>query len=258
VTRSAQPDATTGERLRVGLLVPSSNSVLEPEFAGQLPAWASLHPARLYVTDSNLDGLRSIHDAIPEAAALVGTVRPHLVVIGCTAVSGMDHGKFEESVVPQVAAATRAPVVTILASVIESLQRARCQRIVLVTPHGADIDAVLVEALAGAGIEVRETHSMGITDNFALGQVPVADIERFVVERLTRPLGEDGLFLSCANFRSAEALPGLRRRYGPRVVSSVQAVIDRTLAELHELRDDGSSQTAPPAPGGRGDARRST
>lgn len=226
------------ERLRVGLLVPSSNSVLEPEFVRQLPPWATLHAARLYVTASTLEGLHGIHDAIPDAAALVATVRPHLVVIGCTAVSGMDHGQFEETVVPRVVATTGAPVVTILSSVIEWLQRAGCRRIVLVTPHGADVDAVLIAALAAAGIEVVETHSMGIADNFALGEVSVAEIERFVTERVPRPLGEDGLFLSCANFRSAEALPALRRRYGPRVVSSVQAVIDHTLAELRKLRGE--------------------
>lgn len=236
--RNARVAGPNEERLRVGLLVPSSNSVLEPEFSRQLPRWASVHAARLYVTEASLVGLRGIHDAIPNAAELIATVRPHLVVVGCTAVSGVSNIQFEDTVVPRVAATVNAPVVTILSSVIEWLRDAGCWRVVLVTPHSADIDAILVDALAAAGIEVRETHSMGIKDNFALGQVHAAAIERFVAERLSRPLAEDALLLSCANFRSVEALPALRRRYGPRVVSSVQAVIDRTLAELRELRDE--------------------
>jgi maleate isomerase len=233
-------------RFRVGLVLPSSNSVLEWEFARRLPRWSSLHSARMFHTEADFASLERTHDALPAAARMIATVRPHVMVIGCTAVSGLDQNKFEDGMVRDIAAEVQAPVITVLPTVIEWLRNAECRRIVLITPHGADIDAVLVDALEKRGILVRETHSMEIRDNFELGQVSVPRIEHFIAERLSRPLDHgDALFLSCTNFRSAEALPALRRRYGPRVISSTQAVVDRTLTTLATLRTGETRVRAP-------------
>jgi maleate isomerase len=232
VTAARGPD----EPLRVGLLVPSSNTVLEAALWRRLPRWATLHPARLYVTESNASGLRGIHDAIPEAARLVATVRPHVIVVGCTSVSGLDDGALEAKLAPEIEAATGAPVVTVLPGVVAALRATGCRRVVMVAPHGADIDEVIVRALAAAGLPVSEVHSMGIGENFGLGRVPPREIVRFVTERVAPPLGDQALFLTCTNFRSVEAEPALRRRYGSRVLSSVGVLIDRTLEHLQRQR----------------------
>lgn len=229
--------ADKATRYRVGLILPSSNNTLEWEFARRLPRWSSLHPHRMFHVDADFESLQRTHDALPEAAKVVATVRPHLVVVGCTAVSGLAHGEFERHVVPRIAAEVHAPVITVLPAVIDWLRHRKCQRIVLVTPHGADIDAVLIQALQEHGIDVRETHSMEIRDNFQLGQVSPREIIEFITRQVKRPLEpHDALFLSCTNFRSCEALAALRRRYGPRVITSIQAVIDRTLVQLGQLR----------------------
>jgi maleate isomerase len=225
------------------LLVPSSNSVLEPALYRRLPRWAALHAARLFVTESSAAGLRGIHSAIPDAAKLVATVQPHLIIVGCTSVSGLDDGALERRMVPQLEATTGAPVITVLPSVIAKLRALHCRRVVLVTPHGADVDAVLVRGLKAAGLAVPEIHSIGIRENFALGRVSPAEIVRFVADRVQRPLGQtDGLFLSCTNFRSVDAEPLLRRRYGLRVVSSVGVLIEQTLTRLGQLRTGGTTR----------------
>jgi maleate isomerase len=91
---------------------------------------------------------------------------------------------------------------------------------------------------------------MGIRDNFELGRVPPAEIVRFVVDRVPPDVGMEGLFLSCTNFQSLEALPSLRSRYGPRVLSSVGVLVDRTLEELGRLRASGGVEA-----GSRGELR---
>jgi maleate isomerase len=229
-------DPVPDEPLRVGLLVPSSNSVLEPALWRRLPDWAALHAARLFVTESSAAAVRGIHDAIPEAARLLATVRPHLVAVGCTSVSGLDDGALERTLAPGIQAATGAEVITVLPGVVATLRAAGCSSVVLVAPHGPEVDAVVVRGLEAAGIAVREVHSMGIADNFALGRVLPRDIARFVLDRVGALRRRDALFLTCTNFRSVDVLPGLRRRYGPRVFSSVGVLIDQTLDRLGRLR----------------------
>jgi maleate isomerase len=224
------------QELRVGLLLPSSNTVLEPALGRRLPPGASLHTARLLVTESSAAAVRGIHDALPEAARVIATVRPHVIVVGCTSVSGVEPGDVEQTFAPEIEATTGAPVISVLPGVVAALRSGGCRRVVLVAPHGAEVDALVVRGLQASGLDVGAIHSMGITDNFELGRVPPAEIVRFVAERVPTLTGVDGLFLTCTNFRSVEALPALRSRYGPRVVSSVGVLVDRTLEHLARLR----------------------
>ena len=242
------------ERLRVGLLIPSSNTVLEAALWRRFPAWATLHPTRLYVTESSDAAVRGIHDAIPEAARLLGTLRPHLIVVGCTSVSGVGEGSLEDELAPAIEATTGAPVLSVLSSVVMNVRALGCRRLALVTPHGEDVDELVIRGLARSGIEVSAIHSMGIRDNFELGRVPPAEIVRFVVDRVPPRVGAEGLFLSCTNFQSVEALPALRQRYGGRVLSSVGVLVDRTLEELGRLRSRGvvgAGSRAEPREGGQ-------
>jgi maleate isomerase len=145
----SRPDRVAGlgageERLPVGLLIPSSNSVLEAALWRRFPAWATLHPARLFVTESSEAAVRDLHQGIPEAACLVGTVRPRLIVVGCTSVSGVGEGSLEDELAPTIAATTGAPVLTVLPSVVTKVRALGCRRLALVTPHGADVDALVV------------------------------------------------------------------------------------------------------------------
>ncbi len=247
----APPDGIDEPR-RVGLLIPSSNSVLEAALWRRLPGWATLHPARLFVTESSEAAVRGIHQAIPEAARLVGTVRPHLIVVGCTSVSGVGNGSLEDELAPAVEAATGAPVLTVLPGVVGAARELGCRRLVLVTPHGAEVDALVIRGLERAGVQVTAVHSMGIRDNFELGRVPPREILRFVGDRVAVPAGGEGLFLSCTNFRSVEALPALRRRYGPRVFSSVGVLVDRTLEALARLGAPVPAAASHVEPGERG------
>jgi maleate isomerase len=245
--RRAGPPAPVGdEPLRVGLLVPSSNTVLEPALGRRLPGWASLHAARLYVTESSAAAVRGIHDAIPAAARLLATVRPHLVAVGCTSVSGLDDGALERTLAPEIEASTGAPVVTVLPGVVAALRDLQASSVIVVAPHGPDVDAMVVRGLEAAGLTVRAVHGMGIADNFELGRVTPAAIRRFVEERVPVLGDREALFLTCTNFRSPEVLEPLRQRYGPRVVGSVDVLIDRTLGLLDRLR------LATPGPGAAG------
>jgi maleate isomerase len=249
------PDDVAGmsgeeERLRVGLLIPSSNSVLEAALWRRFPVWATLHPTRLFVAESSEAGVRGVHDAIPEAARLVATVRPHLILVGCTSVSGVGEGSLEDQLAPAIEATTGAPVLTVLPNVVKAVQDMRCRRLALVTPHGADVDALVIQGLERAGIEVSAIHSMGIRDNFELGRVSPAEIVRFVLDRVPPSVGVHGLFLSCTNFQSVEALPSLRQRYGLRVLSSVGVLVERTLEELARLRSPEAGARSEPGEGG--------
>lgn len=75
---------TTGVQRRVGLMIPSSNTMMEADFTRGLPDGMTLHTARMYMRDTTRQGEERMLDefALPAARDL-GTVSPDVVVFGC-------------------------------------------------------------------------------------------------------------------------------------------------------------------------------
>ena len=73
---------------RVGLMIPSSNTMMEVDFARDLPPGTALHTARMFMEDTTPAGENQMLDefALPAARDL-GTARPDVVVFGCTSVA---------------------------------------------------------------------------------------------------------------------------------------------------------------------------
>ena len=70
---------------RVGLLIPSSNVVMEVDFYRSLPHDTTLHTSRMYLADATVAAEEQMLDELVlPAAEAAGTARPDVVVFGCT------------------------------------------------------------------------------------------------------------------------------------------------------------------------------
>jgi len=63
-----------GWRLRIGLMVPSSNTTMEPEFYQHLPEGVSVHTARMGLVNATHEGLTEMSKDVDRCARLVATV----------------------------------------------------------------------------------------------------------------------------------------------------------------------------------------
>jgi maleate cis-trans isomerase len=69
---------------RVGLIVPSVNATIEPEFAWIAPAGLSFHAARVMLRETTEEGLRAMNAEVGAAAGLIASVSPDVVAYACT------------------------------------------------------------------------------------------------------------------------------------------------------------------------------
>lgn len=76
---------------RIGLIIPSSNRLTEPQFHRYAPPGVGIHATRLRMTGKWHRPLKHLKEAIAEAAAALSDVRPDIIVFHCTA-SSMEDG----------------------------------------------------------------------------------------------------------------------------------------------------------------------
>lgn len=217
---------------RVGLLIPSSNTVMEVDFYRRLPAGITLHTGRMYMESTTPEGESVMLDeyAMP-AARDVGTARPDVVVFGCTSAGALRGNDYDLELCDRIAADTGARVVSVISSVRRAIARRGARRVGVITPYVEALNEKIRESLEADGIEVAAIHGLGITQNFAIAQVEPEEIARFAGDRLAG-LDIDLVLASCTNLRAMDALPSIEAVLSVPAVTSNQAALGATLEAL--------------------------
>jgi maleate isomerase len=224
--------ATTGSGRRVGLLVPSSNTVMEPDLWGALSPGVTLHTARMYLEDTTPQGERRMLDEhVLPAARDLATARPDLIVFGCTSAGALRGNRYDAELCARISELSGVPTVSVIAAVRQAIAASGARRVGVVTPYVDALNRPIRESLEADGVEVAGIAGLGIADNFEIARVPAARICDFA-EQTLRGLPIDLAFVSCTNFPAYAALPALERRLGRPVVTSNQAAIATVLALL--------------------------
>ena len=217
---------------RIGLIVPSSNTVMEPDFYHNLPAGYSLHTARMFLEDVTAEAeARMLDEFTLPAARDLATVKPDVVVFGCTSAGALRGNQYEEVLIDSISKVSGAPTVSVNRSVRETLKNQQASRLVVITPYLAELNERILASLEQDGFTVLNIQGLGIRENTRIAQVPAAEIIA-LAQRAVQPLNPDALFVSCTNFPAVSILPELRRLFDFPVVSSNQAVLERALQTI--------------------------
>jgi maleate isomerase len=214
------------ERMRIGLMIPSSNTMMEADFTRELPVGWTLHTARMYLEDTTAAGENRMLDEFTLPAARdLGTARPHVVVFGCTSAGALRGSDYDRELCERISELTGAPTISTIQSVRTAIERAAARRVGVVTPYVDELNDRIRASIEADGVEVVRIAGLGMTENYEIARVPHERIVSFAAETLDG-LDIDLVFASCTNFGAMEAIPELAERLRRPVVTSNQAVLD--------------------------------
>jgi maleate isomerase len=214
---------------RVGLIVPSVNATIEPEFAWIAPAGLSFHASRVMLRETTEEGLRAMNADVGIAAGLIASVSPDVVAYACTSGSFLEGAAGLRRQVDAITEIVGCPVVTTSAALIEALQALSIQRLALATPYLDSINRVEQRFLEEHGIDVVAVEGLGLSGKAIREVTPETVVE--LVSRADRPEA-DAVFVSCTDFRALEVADELERLLGKPVLTSNQVTLWAILQAL--------------------------
>jgi maleate isomerase len=226
--------------VRIGLIVPSSNTVMEVDLYRRLPARFHVHTARMFLEETTPEGESEMLDEhVMPAARDLGTARPHAVVFGCTSAGALRGNAYDVELCDRIAAVTGAQTISTIASVREAVDRRGAGRVGIITPYVDALNDRIRASIEADGVGVAAIHGLGIDENFAIAQVTPDRIVDFAATSFAGA-GIELLFASCTNFRAFDALEAIADALGVPVVTSNQAVVEAV------MRRFGATGEAPP------------
>ena len=215
-------------------MIPSVNTIMEPDFYRNVPAGWTVHTARMYLESTDGAGeLRMLDERTMPAARDLATARPDVVVFGCTSASALRGKAYEDELIQRISEVTGVPTVSTMRAVREALRQRGMTRLVVATPYVDDLNAPMRVGLESDGFQVLNMRGLQIRDGFEIARVPRERILSFVAEIL-KGFEPDGLFVSCTNFPAMSVLGELRKTYRFPVASSNEAVLESAIASARQ------------------------
>jgi maleate isomerase len=215
--------------LRIGLIIPSSNRMVEQEMAHYLPDGVTLHINRVRMTGPHHKSLDALLPHVAEAAGALADARCDVVGFHCT-VNSMENGTDgEERILATMKDARAARVTTTAAAIRNALAAIGGRRIVLLTPYDEEATAHEADYLRACGYEVVYAKGFALAGSDAFCGTPAS----FWREQTLKAARADAdvYFLSCANIAVVGIIDDLERQLGRAVLTSNQAMLWQTLRE---------------------------
>jgi maleate isomerase len=215
---------------RIGLILPSSNTTMEPEFSKMLVAYSSMHSSRLRLQNVTVSELEVMERETERAAHELQDANVDLLCYGCTSGSlfkGLGH---DQALVQRIRNETGIPTIATSGAVVEALHHIHARRITVATPYIKEIDDLEESFLAANGFEVMKIIGLGLTRNLDIGlQEPQVVYNLAKKAYLT---DADAIFISCTNLRTIEIIKRLEDELEKPVVSSNTATAWKALRVL--------------------------
>lgn len=217
---------------RVGVVVPSSNTVMEVDLYRGLPSEHTVHTARMYMVETTPEGEAAmLDDHLPAAIRDLASARPDVVVFGCTSAGALRGKEYEAELIRRMADETGAGAISVANAVGEAINRRGAKRIGVVTPYVESLNVPIRASLAADGLHVVGIHGLGMDENFEIAAVEPQRIAEFAAECFE---GEsiDLLFASCTNFRALDARGRIEELLGVPVMTSNLAALEAVRENL--------------------------
>lgn len=215
---------------RIGIILPSSNTVVEPMVATALGNRdATVHFSRLGVFDVTLDAASLAQFTMRkhlEAAQLLADARVDVLIWGGTSAAWLGiETDLEWSEV--ITRETGIPATTCVLEMNRQLAQRAVRRVALVTPYTADVQSRIIATYRSLDFDVvAEAHHGGAVSNDYAAIAPQAIAAMIRSVATARP---EAILVMCTNMRGAACAAAMEAETGIWIIDSAQATFDAGL-----------------------------
>jgi maleate isomerase len=219
------------ERVFLGMLTPSSNTVLEPVTTAMLAGLPEVtaHFSRFKVTEIALSGsaLAQFDDSeILRAAELLAHAKVNVIAWNGTSSGWLGFDR-DVRLCERIKEATGIPACTAMLALNEILEITGAKRVGFVTPYLDDVQARINANYEKAGFRVVADRHLRMQDNFSFSTVTADQMRQMTAEvAAAKP---DAIAIVCTNMRGAPLAEELEAAHGIPLYDSISTTVWKSL-----------------------------
>ncbi|WP_299808399.1 aspartate/glutamate racemase family protein [uncultured Roseibium sp.] len=223
---------TSQKRYLLGMLTPSSNTVLEPVTSAMVSDLedTTAHFGRFRVTEISL-GENALgqfeNEPMLAAAELLADA-----LVGCICWNGTSAGwlgfERDEELCAAITERTGVPACSSVLAINEIFDRTGVKTFGLVTPYLDDVQERIVSNYASAGFTCTAERHLNLKVNFSFSEVSEAQIED-MIRAVAAEGNPDAILVFCTNLLGATVVDRLERELGVPIYDTVQTAVWKSM-----------------------------
>jgi len=233
-------------RARIGVVVPVTNTNLEPDMNMLRPDGVSIHAVRSggYDIDAIPDEkqMQQYSDAAwQETVDQLKHCQSDIILYGCTSATLAQGPEFDQTFREQIEQHTSIPTITAASALIEALTDLRIKNFAFTSPYVASLNDYAVNF-----IEAYQFNCVGRLDtpiplsNNAVAELTPEQVQDMAIEANNNDA--EAIVLSCTDMRATEAIEAIESKLHKPVITSNAAMMHAALKRLSISPTDSAIQ----------------
>jgi maleate isomerase len=214
---------------KIGLLVPSSNSILETDFFHLSPNHWSIHSTRMYLEDISLKALaRMLDDYAPMAARDLASIEPDLVVFGSSIASILHGNNGEEVIIRRIEEIVHAPVFTVMKAARQMLKKNKVTQIAVLTPYSNELNQQIRASLEQDDFKILRIEGFNLARYGDIARQPINEIIR-LSKWILDGISPEALFICGSNLPALSNIQTIKAEIPYPIFCTNQAIFENIL-----------------------------
>jgi len=205
-------------RHKLGLIVPSWNTVMEYETQRMAVNGTSVHSMRISHTADTQENVIWMGTQVPAAAKLLAHAKVDVICYGCTGGGFIKGQGYDQQLSDEIKAATGIPGTTTIVGVTDALRVFGATKVCVASPYEPWLNEKLRVFLGQSGFDVLAIQGLGTQ---AHSTIKPEEVEALVMS-VDKPEA-DAIFISCTNFGTLDIIESLEKKLRKPVVTSNSA-----------------------------------
>lgn len=224
----ARHEEVFGYRAKIGLVIPSNNTVIEPELWSMRPPGVTVHGNRILTHGNTPEGIVEMEKSAARAVSELRAGQMSVIVYACLATSLVKGLGWTREVARGITTETGCPATTAATATFEALQALGAKRVAVATPYPDRIQALLPRFVAEFGLDLVSTRNLGIQNSLELWKIPGGEVKAFA--RSVDVPEAQALCIVATDLPTVYEIEALERELGKPVVTTNQAILWKSLA----------------------------
>jgi len=220
-------DERMGWRGKVGLIIPSVQTITEPLFYRTAPDGVAFFTSRVLIRSNVMTDHADMQREAFRAGRELSTAGVACIAYCCTA-SGIIQGiEGDRAFCLRLKKETGIPTISTLSSVLESLTALKLNKLILISPYRETTHKAEEQFFKNNGFQIVKSRNMGLDTGIKYAAITPGEIYRYCRDNWDK--SADGMFISCMNFNAMPCIDALERDLGKPVISSHSATLWKVL-----------------------------
>jgi maleate isomerase len=190
-----------GRRARLGIVVPSVNTVMEPWAQRTAPEGVSVLAARMFIPPATTPETLIEMDRNEGKIAIrqLSSVFPDVIAYGCTASSIVQGLEYDSYLRAEISETYKVPSTTAAHAILTAADALGARTVSIVSPYTKEVDEAEHRYFESAGLDVLGGACLGIADGFRLAEPAPETL--FELGRTGFDPRSDALIMTCIKTR---------------------------------------------------------